>query len=125
MLSTHPHLIKRDGSYAFRGRERVSQHTIHSLLHVLNLTICICTYILCTETLLKCFEEPGLIPFQSSRGGGTFMRVTFKILQYMFQYCANLEALQTSLLCAMAHLAKRHAIDMEITEALKEYFYRH
>lgn len=53
------------------------------------------------------------------------MQVTFEILQYMFQYCANLEALQTSLLCTMAHLAKRHAIEMEITEALQEYFYCH
>ena len=125
MLNTHPHLIKWDGAYAFRGREGVSQRTIHSLLHVLYLAICICTYILCTETLLKCFEEPGLILFQSSCGGGTFIHMTFKILQYMFQYVTNLEALQTSLLCTMAHLAKRHAIDMEITEALKEYFYLH
>lgn len=92
---------------------------------MLYLAICICTYILCTETPLKCFEEPGLILFQSSCGGGTFMQVTFEILQYMFQYCANLEALQTSLLCTMAHLAKRHAIEMEITEALQEYFYCH
>lgn len=38
----------------------------------------------------------------------------------MFQFSINLEALQTSLLCTMAHLAKRHTIDMEITEALEK-----
>lgn len=38
----------------------------------------------------------------------------------MFQFSVNLEALETSLLYMMAHLAKRHAIDMEITEALKK-----